>query len=289
MPPSIFNVGLCAFSVGFGLTIFSLILFAVDTALPADRTRLTHELRQYLFANMLFTWIIIVGSITFHYSEGWDFSQATEYSVVTILTIGYGTLVTKTDRGKLLTIAYATCGLAVVGFLFISFESLMYPRNEQLPTSLPAETSQDYSAGIPLQQFGSISSVVSHVSTAAKPAPWYKSLALYIIVFSWWFISSAIFGALENWKYLDALYFTFISMTGIGFGDITPESPWGIQFWLYFLFTTVIFINVVGDFRIRAKSSSTTLQAEIHERARAHLSETSCPDSEKKEGSPPFS
>ena len=37
----------------------------------------------------------------------------------------------------------------------------------------------------------------------------------------------------ENWSYLDAFYFIFITITTIGFGDVVPNHPY------YFMVTSI--------------------------------------------------
>lgn len=42
----------------------------------------------------------------------------------------------------------------------------------------------------------------------------------WVIILIWYLSGSAIFVWLENWSYIDGLYFCFVTMTSIGFGDI---------------------------------------------------------------------
>ena len=45
-----------------------------------------------------------------------------------------------------------------------------------------------------------------------------------------------IFRALEGWSYLDALYFSLITLTTVGYGDLSPLTPLGkIMTMLYIL------------------------------------------------------
>jgi uncharacterized membrane protein YphA (DoxX/SURF4 family) len=45
---------------------------------------------------------------------------------------------------------------------------------------------------------------------------------------------------LEGWSYLDALYFSVISLATIGYGDLTPTTP------LAKVFTIVYVLNGIG-------------------------------------------
>ena len=45
---------------------------------------------------------------------------------------------------------------------------------------------------------------------------------------------------LEGWSYLDALYFCVVSLATVGYGDLTPTTPFAR------LFTIVYLINGIG-------------------------------------------
>ncbi|WP_425392085.1 potassium channel family protein [Ekhidna sp.] len=50
-------------------------------------------------------------------------------------------------------------------------------------------------------------------------------------------IGTIAYHELEGWSYLDAFYFSFITLTTIGFGDFAPQTDWGKIF-------TVIYITI---------------------------------------------
>ena len=62
--------------------------------------------------------IIAVGSVFYHYIEGWSWIDAAYFSVITLTTIGYGNFSPTTDLGKLFTIGYIIVGVGVIlGFI----------------------------------------------------------------------------------------------------------------------------------------------------------------------------
>ena len=60
---------------------------------------------------ILFFLLYFVGIIIFHYVEGWDYLTSSYFITATVLTIGYGDVVPKTDLGKVITILYAWLGM----------------------------------------------------------------------------------------------------------------------------------------------------------------------------------
>ena len=132
MNASQWGMGLIATIVGAVVSLLSALLLWFDLTLLKDHIRQTHSQRQFIFANICFIWIIIAGAILFHYTEGWTFEIASQFSIATILTIGYGNIVVKTDRGKILTIVYSSIGLMIVGFYLIAFEEQMITNREEV-------------------------------------------------------------------------------------------------------------------------------------------------------------
>ena len=62
--------------------------------------------------------IIAVGTVFYHYIEGWSWIDAAYFSVITLTTIGYGNFSPTTGLGKLFTIGYIIVGVGVIlGFV----------------------------------------------------------------------------------------------------------------------------------------------------------------------------
>ncbi len=72
----------------------------------------------------------------------------------------------------------------------------------------------------------------------------------------YWFLSTLIFGMvvyhwLEGWAYLDALYFSLITMATIGYGDLVPTTPASKAFTMFFAVNGIAILFALFD-RIRA-------------------------------------
>ena len=68
------------------------------------------------YRDLLITTIIIlmIGTLTYHYVEGWSVVDSLYFSVVTLTTIGYGDFTPQTDAGKIFTIIYIVVGIGMI-------------------------------------------------------------------------------------------------------------------------------------------------------------------------------
>ncbi|KAI8921720.1 hypothetical protein BC831DRAFT_73880 [Entophlyctis helioformis] len=80
----------------------------------------------------------------------------------------------------------------------------------------------------------------------------WKAIRAVLFTVGVWLTSAGIFAVLEpRWSYLESMYFCFVTMTGIGYGDFVPERPWAIEYWYIFIFIAVgifaFFVGLVGE------------------------------------------
>ena len=67
--------------------------------------------------------ILALGTISYHYLEGWSWINALYFSIITLTTIGYGDFSPQTTAGKLFIIAYVILGIGIIlGFINTVFQ-----------------------------------------------------------------------------------------------------------------------------------------------------------------------
>lgn len=73
-------------------------------------------LRDPSYRNLLFTtfFILGVGTVMYHYLEGWTWLDSFYFSVITLTTIGYGDFSPQTGPGKIFTLFYILIGIGII-------------------------------------------------------------------------------------------------------------------------------------------------------------------------------
>ena len=73
--------------------------------------------------------ILVVGTLFYHYVEGWNYLDSLYFSVICLTTVGFGDLAPSTDIGKIFTMFYILAGLGLI----LEFIQTVY--NHYAPTS----------------------------------------------------------------------------------------------------------------------------------------------------------
>ncbi|GFW58203.1 TWiK family of potassium channels protein 7 [Trichonephila clavipes] len=167
-----------------------------------------------------------------NWDREWTFGNGLLYSVTILTTIGYGHVTPKTQVGKVVTILYSLIGipltlifLANIGDLMASVFRYAYSR---LCCRWCRGTRRryEYTPEAVAQMGGRLPPLSSdHVGEEIyMPTSQIQIPILLNLMFISLFIllGAVLFAFLEDWDMLSSGYFTFITLTTIGFGDYFP-------------------------------------------------------------------
>lgn len=245
--------------------------------------KLTLAQRTLMFQVITFLGYILCAAAVYARVEAWDYLDAVYWAVVTVLTIGFGDYAPKTHLGRSLMFPMAIGGILFVGLIVASIRSLVLERaSTKVATRMfekarqKALKSMDTDTGeVKLDPFGKTHVKGAGTSEIERREQEYnimravqkrarmmdRLVALSISILAWsflWFIGAVVFWQSEShstagqaWTYFESLYFTYVSLLTIGYGDFYPQEnsskPAFVLWALIALPTLTVLIGAIGD------------------------------------------
>ncbi|XP_069175497.1 uncharacterized protein [Procambarus clarkii] len=141
-------------------------------------------------------------------TKAWSLVDAIYFTMTAVTTIGYGHIAPMTRAGRRFCVLYSLVGVPLTCILLAKSSDMLSNRMLQLYTTAKKRHQRHQKAllyGITLM-----------------------FLSVGFIVFM--FLPSVVLSKLEDWSYEDSLYYTFITLSTIGFGDLIAGYNADIQY-----------------------------------------------------------
>lgn len=249
--------------------------------------QLTNSQRTLMLQTIMFLMYLLVGALVFSTIEGWPYLDAVYWADVTLFTVGFGDFSAATPLGRALLFPYALIGVISLGLVVGSIRSLVLERGQRQLSARLMEKKRKRTLRrmvrrgkddilIPVTDEGAEDDYPERSNTSFTEYQRRKRefelmrkiqvraehrrrwMAMCISTTVWlilWLVGAAIFQQCEvryqGWTYFDGFYFAFVSLTTIGYGDVTPISPAGKSFFVIWsllaLPTMTVLISNAGD------------------------------------------
>ncbi|XP_053187868.1 potassium channel subfamily K member 13 [Scomber japonicus] len=152
----------------------------------------------------------------------WDFSGAFYFVGTVVSTIGFGMTTPATIAGKIFLIFYGLIGCAATILFFNLFL-------ERIITMLAyimrwCHERRLRCAGVGVMSSGEEQSREDDSLEGWKPSVYYVMLILGVASIVIACSASTLYSSMENWSYVDSLYFCFVAFSTIGFGDLVSSQ-----------------------------------------------------------------
>ncbi|KAE9531644.1 hypothetical protein AGLY_010850 [Aphis glycines] len=139
----------------------------------------------------------------------WTYYNAFFFALTTLSTIGYGNLHPTSGTGRILVLVYSLIGIPLNGIVLTQLGSFFESRILRAHYSYKTQ-----------RMMGPQLSLILDIVTYLIPG---------IIVFI--FIPSGIISYFENWTFDESVYFTFVTLTTIGYGDYVAGQTVNTNIW----------------------------------------------------------
>ncbi|KPM35068.1 hypothetical protein AK830_g11505 [Neonectria ditissima] len=258
---------------------------------------LTSSQRTLMLQTIMFLMYLLLGALIFSNIEDWTYLDAVYWADVTLFTVGFGDYSAQTTLGRALMMPYALVGVISLGLVIGSIRSLVLERGRRrvdarmeekrrrrVVRSMTRRGEDDL-----LEPIRSDSGLSQPVRSEKVPTTEFERrkaefelmrkiqnqtssrrrwVAMGISTGTWlvlWLLGAFIFVKCEqpyqDWTYFDGFYFCFVTLTTIGYGDVTPVSNAGKSFFVFWsllaLPTMTVLISNAGDTVVKFVRDST--------------------------------
>ncbi|GMF55052.1 unnamed protein product [Phytophthora fragariaefolia] len=184
-----------------------------------------------------------VSILVFHFLEKWSVVDCVYFAMVIVTTVGYGDVTPKTTAGKAFTLFFAFYGICTIGVALGQLASWFLQRQrhvtkmatkkllsnvENAAATVTGGISKDKEAMNPKKHKtqtywkrfqGCLPSWARKVFSDSNKALFHASVPIIVSI-----LAGLIVGAIEKWPILDCFYYAVITITTVGFGDLSPTS-----------------------------------------------------------------
>ncbi|KAM7389875.1 hypothetical protein PAMP_023823 [Pampus punctatissimus] len=200
-----------------------------------------------------------VSSLPANFTSRWDLASAFLFCGTIITTIGFGNLSPRTWYGQLFCVCYALVGIPMFGILLAGV-------GDHMGTVLRRAVAKIETLFLKRK----VRPTTVRVTSALL------SILIGCLIFL--AVPAVVFQKVENWSFLESLYFVVITLTTVGFGDYVPgggrESGHFFKplVWLWIVFGLAYFASILTMIGNWLRVLSKRTRAEMEE-LRAHATD----------------
>ncbi|EAA28444.2 potassium channel [Neurospora crassa] len=263
---------------------------------------LTPSQRTLMLQTISFLIYLLIGALIFSNTEGWNYLDGVYWAAVTLFTVGFGDYYPTSTLGRALLFPYSLVGIISLGLVIGSIRTLMLERGKKrldarmveklrhrvlskmakkgkdgilTPIRDANSDSPELSSSSGLTEFQRRQSEFELMRKIQKQATHrHRWIALAISTSTWlvlWLVGAKVFQECERQyqqlTYFDTFYMAYVSLTTIGYGDITPVSNAGKSFWVFWallaLPTMTVLISNAGDTIVKGIKDATDKVATV--------------------------
>lgn len=150
----------------------------------------------------------------------WDFSGAFYFVATVLSTIGFGMAAPATHNGKIFLIFYGLIGCATTMLFFNLFLERMITLITFLTNRCRKQKQRTKQSKTHIVPNVNTHPENGDIHESWKPSVYYVTLILAVVALLVNLGASGLYSAMEDWSYLESMYFCFVAFTTMGFGDM---------------------------------------------------------------------
>lgn len=217
------------------------------------------QARTLIISEIAIVGLLAIQALLFSKIEGWLYLDGLYFSVVSLLTIGFGDYVPTHTSTKIMLFPFCIAGIVVFSnqiSLIATFsarafqvhngrENLQY-HHDSCQAIAGADTCAEQRYAKLMEEVQRLRSRQTKLQNNQERKMIFRSLFLLI---AFWLVSGVLYSKMEGWSFGDALYFSYVFFLTLGYGDFSPTTPAGKTF---FILWALIAVPIMIDFVVHA-------------------------------------
>lgn len=202
-------------------------------------------------------WLVVGAIVIKHMIEGLSYGASLYFCTVSMLTIGLGDILPGSHGAKVFVLVFSLIGVLIMGLIVAMIRQVVLSLGgptifwHQIEKERIQRLHQLKEAGLLLTSEEAFHEM-RLIRRRAKVEQTNFSLLVAAFVFIlFWLVGAVVFWACEEWLYFNAVYFCFLCLLTIGYGDFAPRTPLGRVFFILWAIAAVplmtILISNFGD------------------------------------------
>ncbi|ODQ80516.1 hypothetical protein BABINDRAFT_160790 [Babjeviella inositovora NRRL Y-12698] len=198
--------------------------------------------RSLMFQTLLLSTWLSIGSAFLSHLMSHSYGVTLYYCTVTILTIGLGDITPKTHASKGLTLVFALIGLLILGLIISTIRDIIL--SDHFPTMIWNHIERERRRAFADHEIEcteeEMFDMMNTIRVQKLRSQKYISLIVTLVTFiCFWMLGAVVFHCTEGWPIFDCVYFCFLCLLTIGYGDFAPATVAGRPFFVVWALSAV--------------------------------------------------
>lgn len=221
------------------------------------RFNLIKNERSLMVFTVSFSIILIWGGVMFSKLLHLSFGNSLYFCVVSVLTIGLGDILPSSDATRILILVYSYLGVVNLALIVAMTTGIIKNAGSsvvffhQVEAFREKELTRLNNHEVTYTSEEAFNKMVEIRKRALSRKRIHSLLSVLFAFIIFWNLGSLGLKFAENWSYFDGIYFCFLCLITIGYGDYAPASGAGRAFFVLWVLGAVplmsAIISTVGD------------------------------------------
>ncbi|AJR60089.1 Tok1p [Saccharomyces cerevisiae YJM195] len=185
------------------------------------------------------------------------YGNALYFCTVSLLTVGLGDILPKSVGAKIMVLIFSLSGVVLMGLIVFMTRSIIQKSSGPIFFFHRVEKGRSKSWKHYMDSSKSLSEREAFDlmkcirQTASRKQHWFSLSVTIAIFMAFWLLGALVFKFAENWSYFNCIYFCFLCLLTIGYGDYAPRTGAGRAFFVIWALGAVplmgAILSTVGD------------------------------------------